>query len=245
MAEAVKDGGESVDVASLKARVEELEAQKNTWMGKATDYEKRFKGIDPEEFHANKTAIEALQREKALADPKQMEAWKSETEKQIRSSIQKELDETIGANKKLQAEMRELKVVDRVFKDVAGNFNEDCYDDVKEYIRKFCDLNDQGEIVIKDEKGNVRYAPGSTSKLMTASDFGNWLGEIRKSWKRPSHVSGTENGAPTRTTGTTGSITPQKFLSMTAEEKREAALKMKPEELQQIGRHVQQMIMGR
>jgi len=233
------------DVESLKARLTELENQKNTWMGKATDYEKRFKGVDPDEFHANRTALEQLQRDKAIADPKQMDEWKTNTEKQIRTALQKELDEAVSKAKNLEGEIRELRVVDRVFKDVAGQFNDDCFDDIKGYIRRFCDLDENGEIVVKDEKGNVRYAPGSASKKMNSADFGEWLGQSKPSWRKPTHVKGTESGGSTRSTGSNGAMTAQKFMSLDPAEQRKVSLAMKPEELHAIGREVQQFLMGR
>ena len=246
---AEKDGGKSetpaVDVGALQARIQELETHKNTWMGKATEYEKKFQGVDPDEYHSLKASVEQLQREKAIADPKQMDAWKADTEKLVRSTVQKQLDDAIARAKSLESENKELKVVDRAFKDIADEFNSDCFDEVKQYVRRFGDVDEKGNLIFKDENGAIRYAQGSTSKQMDAKEFGAWIGSLKPSWKKPTHVRGTDTGNQTKSAGANGAtITAKDFMQLPQAEQRALALKMSASQLSDIGKEVSRLTLG-
>lgn len=241
-----KDGeGQSVDVGALQARIADLEAQKNNWMGKATDYEKRFKGVDPDEYIANKQALDELKRTKALADPKEMDAWKGETEKSIRASVQKELDEALNTVKALKNKNKELEVVDRVFKDIAGNFNDDCFDEVKGFIRRFCDVSEDGQIVIKDEQGATRYAQGSTSKPMDALGFGAWIASQKPSWTKPQMVKGTEGTGQARSANSSSqSVDLAKISQLSSREQQKALASLSEEQKKDLARQASGLLFG-
>lgn len=241
-----EDKSQTVDVGALQARIQELESHKNTWMGKATDLEKKYKGVDPDEYHANKSALDELQRTKALGDPKAMDTWKAETEKNVRNSVQKELDAAISRAKALESENRELKVVDRVFKDIAEDFNSDCFDEVKSFVRRFGDVDEKGNLFFKDDSGNIRYSQGSPSKQMDAKEFGQWIGSLKPSWKKPSHVRGTENGNQTKSGNGNGgaTITAREFMVLPQAEQRALAAKMSAAQLSEIGKEVSRLTMG-
>jgi DNA-directed RNA polymerase subunit F len=150
-----------------------LKTQVQNWQAKATDYEKRFAGIDPDAVKAKLEDYELLRKESAKTDPDKFDKWaKSESDK-IRSEIAKELKEARELADRYGRENKELKVTDRVFATISPKFNPDTADIIKDYTRRYCDIDDTGSIIIKDDNGKERYKDGNVR--MTAEDFGTWL----------------------------------------------------------------------
>lgn len=177
---------------------------------RATDLEKkleRFKDIDPDAFKAMKEDYDNLRRERAAKSPEEQKAYEQEIQKEVRGSVQKEIDGLASENTSLKSKLKELTVTDKIFSQAAGRFNSDTHDDVKDYIRRFCDISDDGELIIKDEKGSRRYAPGSTTKFMDSSGFVDWLAETKPSWALPDGKGGG------KTPGQKTSATPGRELS--------------------------------
>lgn len=155
-----------------------------------TDYEVKLK-------EANRK-LDALRKEKAVSKPEDLDAWRSEEEKRIRSEIGGEIETEREKTKRLEAELKELRVVSNVFSAAKDKFNKDVEDDVKERIRKSCDIAEDGQVIVKDEKGNIRYSKTNVSKPMGIEEFIEEVAEQKPSWVSKTVVSGTMNNSSNR-----------------------------------------------
>lgn len=157
------------------------------------DLEKKleqFKDIDPVAFKAIKEDYELMRKQQTGGDPKKIDELVAAKENEIRSTVQKALDALKQENEGYKGKLKELQVTDSVFSKAAAKFNADCHEDVKAYIRKYGDVSDDGTVIFKDDKGAPRYAPGSTTKLMDATEFVGWLAEQKPSWAVPDGKAG-------------------------------------------------------
>lgn len=174
---------------------------------------KVYEGIDPEQYKKDQQELAEARKKAALADPSKFEEEIKRTEATVRQSVQKELDSYKENNAKLSSKIKELQVTERVFGLAASKFNGDTHDDVKEYIRRHGDVDDNGEIIFKDAKGNIMYAEGSTTQPMKAEDFVKWLVKQKPSWAVPTARSGTLQDGESK--GGKESYSPEDFANMT------------------------------
>lgn len=163
-------------------------ARAQRFEGMVTDLEKkldRFKNIDPDKYKALEEEVNNLKRDAAVGDPKKFDEELGRREQSLRESIQKDVDSLKESVKNLTAENKELKVTNKVFSMLSSQLVDGAQEDAKDYIRRFCDIGEGGEIVVKDEAGKPRYKKGSTTQLMGSEDFIEWLKEIRGFWFSP------------------------------------------------------------
>lgn len=157
------------------------------------DLEKKleqFKDIDPTAFKAMREDYELMRKQQTGGDPKKIEELITAKEAEIRTTVQKTLDERDAKINNLSSTLKRLQVTDKVFSLAASRINEDCADDFKSYAEKYGDLGDDGEIIFKDDKGAMRYAPGSTTKPMGVDDFVEYLSNLKPSWFKPDGKAG-------------------------------------------------------
>ncbi len=146
---------------------------------------------------ANKK-LDTVRKERAIAKPEDLEAWQSEEQKKIRSELAGEIQKRDDELNKLKSQIRELTVVSSVVALARDKFNDDVIEDIKDRARRFCDVNEAGEIIVKDEQGRPRYSKANVSKLMTGEEFLTELAELRPSWAKAQVVPGTKSGSITR-----------------------------------------------
>lgn len=160
---------------------------------RAVDAEKRleaFKDIDPVAFKAMREDYELMRKQQTGGDPKKIDELVAAKEAEIRASVQKTVDALTEKTTSYETRLKELQVTDNVFSKAASKFNADCHDDIKSYIRKYGDIGDDGAIIFKDDKGALRYAPGSTTKPMGVDEFIGWLADTKPSWAVPDGKAG-------------------------------------------------------
>lgn len=191
---------------------------------KLTDVERKlaeFKDIDPQAHKALREELNILKAEKATKsnDPKAIEEEVKRREADLRKTVQTEIDSLSQELKTLRSKNKELEVVDKVFQAASSLFVDEAHDDVRDAIRKWCDKDEQGNIIVKDNDGKPRYAKGSTTKVMGPADFVEWLADQKPHWAKARSKAGFEEKGH-KTSATNGSgITPQKFLSMSPQER--------------------------
>lgn len=211
-------------------KAQDMEARAQRFEAQLADVQKKFDGlkdIDPEKYKATLEELNIMKREKAeKGDKKDLEAWEKETTEKItgkiRGETQKTIDDLTATCERLKAENYELKVVDKGMSLIGGYFNDDMQEDARMYVKKHMHLGDNGEWLIKDEKGNQLFEPGSANKPMTPEGFALWLREIKPSMFRATIKGGTkdareQNGA--------------RFLPSTAEQ----YAKANPDQRKQMG----------
>lgn len=220
MADDPKD--KSPDVATLQAEADKYRTQMQTWMAKATDYEKRYKDVDPEEYFANKQALRDLQKKSAqTGDPKDIEqlenALKADYEKRYGNKIT-ELESNFN---KVNGELKELRVTSVVMQEAAKWFNADSLPLLQHEIKSGTAFKDGG-IIIADEKGQARYSKKDPRRAMDITEYMEELKEKYPSLAKPSVISGGQSGgARTQSNGGGFYISAQEYKKLPNTEQRQ------------------------
>lgn len=220
-----------------KADYDKVVARAQNFEGKLRDLEVKFervKDIDPDAIKGKLEDYELLKRKQAAGSPEDIAKLVQDKEAEIRASVQKELDTERNNSKKLMADLRELKLVDKVFTTAASKFNDDCHTDVKEYVRRYGDVDEEGNIYFKDDNGKPRYAKGSTTQLMNPEQFSEWLAEQKPSWAKPVQISGTKQEGSKKAPLVNGKTYSYAELKAMPDGGRSVMAKMTPEQIKAI-----------
>ena len=176
-----------------RAEYDKLQSKYDQVRAQVEDLTRKFSGIDPEKAKADAAALLQLQKEGAAGDPKKIETLLAQREAELRKELAKEIDTHKQRADQLGSRVKELEVTDKVFAIAAGRFNDDTHEDVKAKIRQFCDLGEDGQIIVKDDKGKPRYSTKNPSAPMSPAEFTDWLVEQRPSWAKPTMTSGVKD----------------------------------------------------
>lgn len=196
--------------------IEREKAHSQRFQQEAKEYKEKlkiFEGVDPEQYKKDLLELSEIRKKGALTDPKKFEEEIKRTEQTVRASVQKELDTYKEQVTGLSTKLKELQVTERVFGVAASKFNGDTHEDVKDYIRRYGDINESGEIVFKDSKGQIMYVEGSTTQPMKADDFVKWLVKQKPSWAVATARAGTVQDGEAK--GGKESYNPEDFNNMT------------------------------
>lgn len=151
---------------------------------------KGFEGVDPTDYKKTKAELDEIRKKAALGDPAKLEEWQKNTEAEIAKRVEKRVQEAEARAEKLAKDNKELTVTDRVFAVFAPHVTEDMGDFIKEQIRKYGDLDVNGNIIFKDDAGKVRYAPGSATEFMKVEQFVEHVRAKYPSSFKPTQVGG-------------------------------------------------------
>lgn len=206
--------GPDSEVVKWQEKARRYEAQ-------VTDYEKRFKDIDPDRFQAALEENRILQRQLAEKDgtPERIEEViereKVELEKRY-SSKYEELEQKLNNTVK---ENRYLRVTKEMMTQAANYFNSKELDLLEPLIDRFCDWSEEdGKIIIKDEKGHPRYSKTNPRELMTSEEFFGELVDRYPALALPKGKGGTMRQGEIN--GVSGdNMTPEKYLGLSAEQR--------------------------
>lgn len=138
-----------------------------------TDFKKRFKDINPEEVKAYKEELELLRNEIAAGsgDTRKIEDRIKAAKEELRRELAREIENRDSLLKQKDSRIKELTVDSKVFSEAAGHFVPGFHNDLKRYIKEQCDIDNDGNIFVKDEKGEVRYSPANGGKHMSYQEF--------------------------------------------------------------------------
>lgn len=208
--------GPDPEVTKWQEKARRYEAQ-------VTDYEKRFKDIDPERFQAALEENRILQRQLAEKDgtPEKIEEViereKTELEKRYASKYE-ELEQKLNNTVK---ENRYLRVTKEMMTQAANYFNSKELDLLEPLIDRFCDWSQEEErIIIKDEKGHIRYSKANPRELMTKEEFFSELVDRYPALAIPKGRSGTmRSGEVNGNASSSANITREQYLAMTPQER--------------------------
>jgi len=211
----------SIDEHSrVQQQLQKAEERAQRFEASLADIERKYntvKDIDPVKYKATLEDYDNIRKENAKGDPKKIDELVSEKEARIRAEVQKELDELRGKSTKAETELRELRVVDRAHSLFGSRFNDDVQDDVKARVRKDADINEDGAIVFKDDKGQLRYSHVDRTKLMTADEYAEELANLKPSWAKATHVAG--GMQPGIKSNGTGGMDPVRWLRLSPAER--------------------------
>ncbi len=192
-----------------QADIDALTQKMHNAIAEAEDAKRRVKtleAIDPEDFKKLKYELDGYKKKAAEGDPKKIEELVKEKEAEIRAGVQRQLEELTQERNGLTNRLKEREVVDTVFNTAAPRFVDHAYDDVKDYIRRFCETDKNGNIVFKDDKGQPRYKKNSPATLAGPDDFVEWLTEAKPHWAKAPGGSGSKDAGQRNTNGTAGKV---------------------------------------
>lgn len=234
MAEDKTEATEVVDTVS-KAEYDGLLEKYRKEQAKAVDYERRYKGVDLDALKAKAEERDILAAEGAKGDPNKVKAEIDRAVHETRKQLQKELDERDQLLGKLKGENKELRVVDRVFAEAAGKFIDKAHGDLKRVIRESGDLDDEGNIVFKDSKGEILYSKKNRSETMGVEEFIEALCEEKPHWAADFQIAGAKSAGEKRGAAGGAKVTSLAQLSAHSPEKqREILNSMEPQDVAKL-----------
>lgn len=161
------EDGKGAPQSIAKEEYDALQEKLDNAISQVNHFNKMFKGIDPEEFHAMKAIIRNQQEEAAKGgDPKALDEYKESLDKEYGAKIT-ERDSHI---EKLSKEVKELRVTGVAMQKAALVIRPDSLDLVKGMIDSELDYVD-GEIVVKGPDGKPRKSAETPTKLMTIDEY--------------------------------------------------------------------------
>lgn len=229
MSDKGKEGeGNTNELIELRAENERLRARAQNFEGKLTDFEKRFSGIDPDKVRRLEAELDDFKNKDAGGDKGKIEERINAAKEKIRAELGAQLEAAQGEANTLRGQVKELSVVGKVFGDAAGKFVSKFHPFLKDQIRQFCDADKEGNIIVKDSKGEIRY---KGSKPMSHADFIEELASENDYAVVSSDVSGSKGGGTKAGTGN-GSVSSLNQLSgLSSSEQMDRMRKMDPKDL--------------
>jgi hypothetical protein len=156
-------------------RYEQLDKAHKNAIGKLTELEKqveKFKGIDPQEFFALKSAADQAEKDKALKSPDKLEEHWNKKFLDARKEWDGKLSTYEQENQQLKNQIRNLKITDKVMLEVGPLFNPDTHRWIKSEVERRADLDQDGNLVFKDETGEVMFSPTRRTEPLSIKEFG-------------------------------------------------------------------------
>jgi len=176
--------------------------------GMATDYEKRYKNVDIDALKAKAEKADLLERELATADPKRVDALITNKEQEIRGMFQKEIETRDERIARIEAENKELKVVDKIAAiAVERGFIPESLEHVKRDIRENVDLDSEGNFIVKDKDGKALFSKEKPTEKMSVDEYLRSYGNKNPFFlKNPSPGGTRSNEGETNTRGSNGAV---------------------------------------
>lgn len=174
------DGNKNQGDTVSKADFDKVKDQMQTWMGKATDLEKKLNGRSLDSLIAAAEERDILAAQAAGSDPSKIQSEIERAKNGLREELGRKLDEKDSLISRQASQLKEMTVVDSVVKQAGDKIYKNAADDFRSYVRTHCDLDEDGNtIIVKDDKGNVRY---NGAKKMTVDELITELESKRDHW---------------------------------------------------------------
>ena len=214
------EGSESTSSVSVD-ELTKLREQNQRLKGQLTDTEKKYsqfanmyKDIDPDEAKQLKQRLEEAERKAAEKDPAKLEELFDRKFKKYRDEAETEKSSLLQRLQGYEKEIKTLKVTDRVMVEISALFNQDALKFIKREVEEFCDLDEDGTIVVKDENGDPMFRNG---KYLGIKDFGEMLAEKYPSLAKPMGSGGGRDATPgQRSQGRGLNKVPQSYAELQA-----------------------------
>ncbi len=241
MSETGGQSQQSTDVqAELTTLKNELAKQRDltqTWMSKATHYEKTLDGKDPIALIEAAKERDLLAKAQAVGDPQKFEAELERRSNSIRQEFAPKLEEKDKELSSVKSKLKDLLIVDRVFSKASDQIYPKAADDFKAYVRAVCDLDENEEIIVKDSSGKIRYSPNNPSKPMQVDELIKELSEQKDHWFTNKTPQGGKMGGEKIVTAS-GDWNLASLSKLSADEQKQVLAKMTPEQRQKIASEI-------
>lgn len=216
------DNANAGDSGALEAKVTELDTRAKRFEGLLATAEKdlaKFKGLDIEKLKADSEALTQLQHERAQNKPEELKAFREAEREKIRKEFAPKLEEYETENKKLKGSLHEHLIVDKALTTVGAKFNEDAHIFVKDMIRRSMDRDEQGNIVVKDEQGNVRYSRAKPTEKLGLEEWAEEIASKHPSIAKPTVTSGSKSAGQVKLPSGGGVLDVASYIKMTPEQR--------------------------
>lgn len=202
------------EALKLRERNQKLQGQLADMEKKWNQFSSMYKDIDPDEYKTLKQKLDEAEKVAASKDPQKLEELWEKKLKKIR-------DESESTKLTLEQELQQLRqknktlaVTDKVMGDLAGLFNSDAVKFIKREVEEFCDLDEDGSIVVKDENGDILF---KGARPLTVKEYGELLVEKYPSLAKASGVGGAKDMTPgQQARSRTGNKVPQSWAELQA-----------------------------
>jgi hypothetical protein len=189
------------------------------------DKEKRLKnyeGLDPERVKAEREELEILRKQATGGDQKKIDELLSkavsEAEQKVTKRFGEKLTELETLSSQQAKDLKHLRVTRGALETAAKIFIPEALKFVEPLIERSCDWVD-GKIVVKDEKGEVRYSRKDPKTPMSVDELLGEFAEGHPFLVPSTTVRGSDNGAA-KTAGTRGATKfPSDFEAWSMERK--------------------------
>lgn len=190
------------DVTKLLEKNQRLQGQLTDIEKKYNRFSSMYKDIDPDEYRSMKERLEEAEKKSADNNPEELEKIFQRKMDSLRAQAEQDkqsLQEELLNLKKIN---KTLAVTDRVMSEVSGLFNQDAVKFIKREVEESCDLDEDGNIVVKDENGDILY---KGARPMTPKEYGDLLVEKYPSLAKATGVGGTQDATSRQKTGSRSS----------------------------------------
>lgn len=202
----------TVDYASL---AKELEAKVNKY-----EVDLAYKNREIEKLsEVKKQHDQNLNNQVNKGDPDAIEALKKKFQNDLA-----ELDETWkGKYTKIESEFKKVAVSKEVLTKAAEYFNTDSLELIESKINQFCDYED-GKIVVRNEKGEIRYSNENKREPMGYDEYLKELTQKYKSCAKSNYVPATKDGGQKSSSGKNenGLYSAEELIRMTEDQRKKA-----------------------
>lgn len=216
---------------STEPSVADLQAQLNEITKKLTKREEDMAYLQKENNtlkEAKKDLDKRISDDAGKGDPDAMKRIRDEHQNQLADAETKFKEKEA----KLLKELKQERVIAKGIQKAAALFNDDALELVQMKIERFADYED-GEIVIRDEKGEIRYSEENKRQKMGIDEFLKEVATKIPSIARATGQQGVnQNGTHMKNSNGEKQWTLQEFQNLSPKEQREA--KISPEQADQF-----------
>lgn len=191
MSEGSGDSGAAETVS--RAEYEKVLTKARNEEARAVDYERRFKGIDPEAVKAEREELANLRREGVGNDPKKLKEFEERTTKEVSDRFSGKLTEFETENKTLKSQLKELQVTNTAMAKAASIFNDDALELIQDRVRADCDFLD-GKIIVKGADGKPLASKTNPRNDMDVDEYLQTLATRYPSTAKSSAIAGGKGG---------------------------------------------------
>lgn len=168
-------------------------SQMQNWQAKATDYEKRYSGIDPDAVKAKLEDYELLRKERATGNPQEIDklikARELEAEMRVKKDYAKKLEELEGMTSKQASELKQLRVTSVVMKEAAEIFHPSALELIESVVTRDCDWSEEG-IFVKGEDGKPKTSTQDPRRTMDVKEYLSTLAQKYEACAKPTAIPG-------------------------------------------------------
>ena len=191
----MSEGSEGTPAAETvsKAEYEKVLTKARNEEARAVDYERRYKGIDPEAVKAEREELANLRREGVGNDPKKLKEFEERTTKEVSDRYSGKLTEYETENKTLKGQLKELQVTNTAMTKAASIFNDDALELIQDRVRADCDYLD-GRIIVRDKDGKPKPSIKNPREDMGVDEYLETLASKYPSTAKATAIAGGRSG---------------------------------------------------